>query len=113
MLEWHKLRKEQLASLELQTPDADTVIDELTNTLRLIEQGIGIYRYIHRMDMPDLEAERRCLKQLKAQLETAVAEFNRLWRIRNREGGLVASHKAMHKLLVQYEEHLAALDLSN
>ncbi|ANY71338.1 hypothetical protein BBD41_01355 [Paenibacillus ihbetae] len=108
ILDWLEKRKEQLERLDLQAPDANVITDELRNTLRLIEQAVGIHRYMCRIDMTGAEDERRCLIGLKADLETALDEFNRLWRIRNREGGLAASNTALYRLLAQYEEILTA-----
>ncbi|MBE9916140.1 family 20 glycosylhydrolase [Paenibacillus donghaensis] len=106
MQEWLHKRKEQLAQLDLQVEDAGIVRDELANTLRLIEQGMGIHRYVYRVDLPDSEAETELIAQLKGQLETAILEFKRLWLLRNREGGLEASTTALYNLLEQYEQRL-------
>ncbi|MFG1732120.1 family 20 glycosylhydrolase [Paenibacillus sp. 843] len=103
MLEWLKKRKEQLARLDLQIPDADVITDELRNTLRLIEQAVGIHRYMCRIGMSNEEDEFNFITDLESQLKQAIEEFNRLWRIRNREGGLAASNQAMYRLLDQYE----------
>lgn len=107
MQKWLKLRRDQLMKLELQIPDADTVTAELMNTLVLIEQAVGIHRYMHSIDICNKEDEAAHLTELKLQLETAIGEFNRLWRVRNREGGLAASNQALYRLLKQYEERLA------
>ncbi|QTH43177.1 family 20 glycosylhydrolase [Cohnella sp. LGH] len=105
---WLREREEELERLDLQGPDADLVRDELRNTLRLIEQGAGLHRYIFRQDLEGAAAEREWLERLQKQLETALSEFKRLWLARNREGGLSASTAAFAKLLAQYEEALQA-----
>lgn len=109
MMEWLLQRKEQHAKLKLRDPEAETVVDELTNTLRLIEQGIGLHRYLHRIDLPDQQAEIECLTELRAGMELAVREFVRLWCIRNREGGLESSTWTMKRLLDQYQERIEEL----
>ncbi|MBT2761368.1 family 20 glycosylhydrolase [Paenibacillus sp. ISL-20] len=103
ILEWLENRKEQLEKLDLQVPDADVLTDELRNTLRLIEQAVGIHRYMCRIDMTDAKDELNCIIDLESQLKLVIEEFNRLWRIRHREGGLATSTQAMYRLLDQYE----------
>ncbi|WP_372631587.1 family 20 glycosylhydrolase [Cohnella sp.] len=103
---WLKERQEELNRLELEGPDAAIVRDELANTLRLIEQGAGLHRYIYRQGLEGAAAEREWLERLREQLETALSEFKRLWLARNREGGLSSSAAAFSKLLAQYEEAL-------
>lgn len=109
MMEWLRQRKKQLGRLQLELPDAEVIIDELANTIQLIEQGAGLHRYVYNIDLPDAEVEIAWLEQLKAQLELTIAEFARLWRVRNREGGLARSIKALAALLQQYEEKLQVL----
>lgn len=111
MLEWLHERKQQLARLQIRTSEADVVLDELTNTLRIIEQGIGLHRYTHRIDLPDPKAEIECLTALVKLLDETIAEFDRLWLIRNREGGLASSHRALNHLKDQYQERLKELEL--
>jgi len=103
---WLKERGEEVGRLELEGPDADLLRDELTNTLRLIEQGAGIHRFVYRQELSGAEEEREWLRYLRDRLVTAKAEFERLWLARNREGGLTASAAAFGKLLGQYEEAL-------
>jgi len=109
MQEWLRQRKEELSLVQLDVPDAEVIMDELANTIRLVELGAGHHRYMYRIDLPDAEAEIAWLEHLKQQLEAAIAEFHRLWRIRNREGGLAASAKALYDLLGKYEERLREL----
>lgn len=110
MLEWLVQRKKQLARLRLRMTEANLVLDEWMNTLRIIEQGIGLHRYTHRIDLPDSKAEIEHLRALAKLLELTIAEFDRLWLIRNREGGLVTSHRALHQLQAQYQERLKELE---
>lgn len=107
MLEWLSARKEQLARLELRIPDAEIVVAELANAIRLIEQGIGLHRYIFRIEIGNEEEEHALLKQLHSSLKLTIDEFNRLWRVRNRESGLQNSTKALYTLLSQYDEKLS------
>ncbi|MGG4106041.1 family 20 glycosylhydrolase [Paenibacillus lautus] len=103
ILDWLEKRKEQLEKLDLQVHDADVITDELRNTLRLIEQAVGIHRYMCRIDMSYTQDEVNCIIDLQSQLKLVIEEFNRLWRIRNKEGGLTTSTRAMFTLLDQYE----------
>lgn len=104
MQEWLALRKEQLSKLELERPDAILTVAELENAIRLIEQGIGLHRLVHRVGLPDDNATSAWLKQLKSELEIAIAEFRRLWQVRNRKAGLDSSLEPLYKLLSQYDE---------
>ncbi|MFF2482074.1 family 20 glycosylhydrolase [Paenibacillus sp. NPDC058071] len=104
---WLSKRKEELAALQFERDDAELLMDELANTLLLIEQGAGIHRYIHKQDLSDAAEERAWLTKLRADLESALAEFQRLWLARNRSGGLQDSIVPLNKLLEQYKEQLA------
>lgn len=106
---WLRDRRQELERLDFSGKDADLLRDELANALRLIEQGAGLHRYIFRQDLQGETAEIEWLEWLRAQLKTTVAEFQRLWLARNREGGLKASAAAFDKLLRQYGERLREL----
>ncbi|MEK0315509.1 beta-N-acetylhexosaminidase [Cohnella sp. 56] len=106
LADWLAERREELARLELTGPDAEITIAELANTLRLIEQGAGLHRLIFKQELPDAEAERAWTAHLQSELSAALAEFERLWLLRNRAGGLAESVGALRKLHGQYEERL-------
>jgi hexosaminidase len=106
MKEWLVARRMEIEALELHGSDAALVKDELMNTLRLINQGAGIHRYIYLQELEDSRAEMDWLKHLYTELQITIDEFKRHWLARNREGGLTASTAAFHKLLHQYEEQL-------
>ncbi|ACT02260.1 beta-N-acetylhexosaminidase [Paenibacillus sp. JDR-2] len=106
MKDWFSERRKEMEALELFGADSVLVKDELLNTLRLIEQGAGLHRYIYQQELADPAAKLDWLKYLHAELHTAMDEFNRLWLVRNREGGLAESTAAFRKLLKQYEEQL-------
>ncbi|MFD2329217.1 family 20 glycosylhydrolase [Cohnella sp. GCM10020058] len=103
---WLSERERELEALALEGADADITRAELANALRLIGQGAGLHRYVFGQDLSDAESRRDWLVRLKAGLEEAIREFERLWRERNREGGLADSCGALRKLLSQYEERL-------
>lgn len=100
MMEWLEQRKAQFSQIDLAIPDCEIVKDELANTIRLIELGIGLHRVIHRIDISNGEEEAAWMDHLKAELKIAIAELERLWRERNREGGLSGSVKELSKLLM-------------
>ncbi|GGG62340.1 beta-N-acetylhexosaminidase [Paenibacillus radicis (ex Gao et al. 2016)] len=108
MLNWLSSRKQQLEQVQLNLPDANTVVEELKLSVALIEQGVGLHRCVYRIELPDDAAEQALVVQLKEQLEQTIHEFERLWLLRNRAGGLARSTKALYKLLGQYEEKLKA-----
>lgn len=110
MQEWIKQREKELGRVQLQIVDADTVVAELANAIRLIAHGSGLHRYIYRIELPDSEAEGQWLRKLKADLALIIEEFNRLWLQRNRKGGLSESNRNLYKLLGQYDERLRELE---
>jgi len=107
MADWLLQRREELHALQLESEDAELLKDELANTLLLIEQGVGLHRYIHRQDLHGDVEEQAWLKELHDGLEVMLAEFQRLWVARNRIGGLQESTVPFKKLLNQYKEQLA------
>lgn len=110
MLAWLAEREEDLAKLKLDDEaDGETAIAELANSIRLIRHASGLHRYIFRIGLEDAEAELAWLRLLKEELAVAIGEFERLWRLRNREGGLAASTANLYRLLGQYEERIAEL----
>jgi len=109
MAEWLQVRQTELEKLDLVGPDAEVLKDELANTLRLIEVGAGLHRYIYRQDLLNKKDEIVWLERLLELLETAIAEFERLWLVRNRKGGLANSRIAFDKLMGQLREYLHEL----
>ena len=106
MLAWLQKQKAMLEEIKLEIEDAQIVIDELKNTLRLIELGIGLHRFALGIDILDNENKKNFMVMEKNKLETVITEFERLWLLRNRKGGLSTSTKPLYKLLEQYEERL-------
>jgi len=106
---WLRARAEELNRLDLAGPDAALLKDELANALRLVELGAGLHRAVYLQDLPDRASELAWLERLRSLTELACAEFARLWRARNREGGLAASLAPFEKLLGQLEERLREL----
>src|SRR5699024_8147934 len=113
LLHWLQNQRETIKKLELDIPDSSTVKDELRNTLRLIELGMELHRYIFDIDIGDQDAEIAFITHWKHQLETAIAEFRRLWLIRNREGGLISSLGPLYKLLDQFKGRIEWLQTNN
>ncbi|RJE87727.1 hypothetical protein D3P07_15610 [Paenibacillus sp. 1011MAR3C5] len=110
MLAWLREQKETLGELRLKLDDAKIVSEELAHAISLIEHGSGLHRYIFGLELPDAAAEIAWLRKLHNELASILAEFDRLWLIRNRRGGLEASTRNLHRLLKQYEERLAELE---
>ncbi|QAY65794.1 beta-N-acetylhexosaminidase [Paenibacillus protaetiae] len=110
---WVRACQEEVLGLDLAGADADTVTDELLNTLRLIHHGARLHRYIHMQHSIDPQAEMLELGELQSELQTIGKEFERLWLARNREGGLASSTAAFRKLLQQYEERQRELHPHN
>lgn len=110
MLKWIEQRKLELDGVQLEIEDADTVVAELANAIRLIKQGSALHRLIFQIDLPDIDSEKSWIKKQKAELLVIIKEFDRLWLLRNRKGGLAASNSKLHKLLGQYDERLQELE---
>ncbi|MFF2890479.1 family 20 glycosylhydrolase [Paenibacillus sp. NPDC057967] len=110
MLAWLKEQKDAIGELRLKLGDAEIVSQELAHAISLIEHGSGLHRFIFGLELPDGEAELAWLRNLHSELASIIAEFDRLWLIRNRKGGLEASTRNLHKLLKQYEDRLAELE---
>jgi len=108
MADWLAQRRKELNALQLDSEDAQLLKDELSNTLLLIEQGVGLHRYIHRHDLDNEAEEKAFLKKQEQELEMAISEFKRLWLARNRSGGLKESIVPFENLLEQYKEKLTA-----
>lgn len=104
MVEWVKAMKLRMEELQLEAEDGEIVAAELKNTLRLIEQGISLHRYIHKIDLTD---ETEFLLNGIVELQHTINAYERIWLLRNREGGLSASTKRLYALLNQYKERLA------
>lgn len=112
MLAWLQEQKDEVGELRLKLGDANIVLDELVHALSIIEHGSGLHRFIFGLELPDGSAEHAWLRKLHSELASILAEFDRLWLLRNRKGGLEASTRNLHKLLRQYEERLAELEIA-
>src|SRR5699024_3361169 len=66
---WLDNRKKQLSKINLDSPDKNTVKEELENTLRLIEQGIWLHHYVYQIGIKDQNDEIKLLKKLESQLQ--------------------------------------------
>src|SRR5699024_8206169 len=97
MLVWLQRQKAMLEEITLDIEDAQIVIDELKNSLRLIELGIALHRFTFVIDIPENETEKifRLIEQ--SNLEIVVSELGRLWLLRNRKGGLSIRTKPLYK----------------
>src|SRR5699024_1545116 len=88
MLFWLQRQKVMLEKIKLDIEDAQIVIDELKNSLRLIELGIGLHRFTFGIDIPDNETEKNFMLIEKSKLEIVITELERLWLLLKRKGGL-------------------------
>src|SRR5699024_5334405 len=79
MLLWMHSQKVMIEEIKLDIEDSQIVIDELKNSLRLIELGIGLHRFTFGIDIPDNETEKNFMLIEKSKLEIVISEFERLW----------------------------------
>src|SRR5699024_10188702 len=93
MLVWLQRQKAMLEEITLDIEDAEIVIDELKNSIRLIELGIALHRFTFGIDIPDNETEKNFMLIEKNKLEIVISQFERLWLLRNRKDGLSISTK--------------------
>src|SRR5699024_2640959 len=75
MLAWLQKQKAMLEEIKLEIEDEQIVIDELKNTLRLIELGIGLHRFALGIDILDNENKKNFMVMEKNKLETVITEF--------------------------------------
>jgi hypothetical protein len=94
-----------LSKAQMANPDAKLVTAEIRNDAALIRHAclldIARIKAGGKVDPAKLPLETR--RELAADLKKNMAEFQRLWRLRNREGGLAESITRMQHLLEQYE----------
>ncbi|MFB9755244.1 family 20 glycosylhydrolase [Paenibacillus hodogayensis] len=110
LIEWLERMSLRLKEVRMSVEDANTVAAELENTIRLIEQGVGLHRYMYRIGLQDVTAEKAFLQEIIDKLRKTIAEYERLWHMRNRAGGLLSSMQSFRTLLKQYEDELGRLE---
>lgn len=87
--------------LRPQCDDAALVRDELKLTLAVLDHAIRRLRHMH-LDARS-PARRRGAKVLAKQIRTIMSEHQRIWRLRNRPGGLIASLGYYRTNLSEYD----------
>jgi len=93
-----------LPRTNIQRPDAQQIIDELTNAAALLKHAcrLGIARLEAKEGkIGNIPEEKR--KELAQDLKRLLAEHQRLWLLRSRQGGLTDSVAGMEKLLKAYQ----------
>ena len=91
---------------KMSSPDSQQIIDELSNAAALL-------RHACRMAIARLEADggrvedipTNIRNELTRDLQNIIKEHKRLWLLRNRQGGLSDSVKAMENLLGLYQRN--------
>jgi hexosaminidase len=95
----------QLNQARMGHSDSQLVLDEFRNGIALARHAchLGIARLeAGRVEVPQLSSEARAV--LARELEPTIAEFKRLWLIRNRPGGLQDSAGRFESLLASYKQ---------
>ncbi len=101
--------EEQLDRARMGRGDAALIAEEYRNTIRLISHGADLMTYIITEEHLAREEKEGMLRRMSAELVEFIDGFERLWRGRNREGGLGRSTRRFHQLLGQYADRLARL----
>jgi len=91
---------------EMDRPDAQQIIDEVANAATLLRHACSLA--IARLQTPDGKISsipENTRKQLATDLEHIISQHERLWLLRNREGGLKDSAARMERMLKLYRSN--------
>jgi N-acetyl-beta-hexosaminidase len=89
---------------DLKNENAELIIEEYNNTINLLRHGVTLIEFI--MNEDELDSNERVEKiiNLEADITNFIDNYKRLWRERNREGGLNRSIAQFLKIQKQYGE---------
>jgi hexosaminidase len=110
LLLYLKNLEDSLALADMQVPDAQLVMDEYTNAIRMIRMGAHLKNYImirNEMELLDRLAQ---LREMKLMLAKIIEEHERLWLARNRPGGLPRSEQVLVNLQQGIDNEIALLN---
>ncbi len=91
----------QLGDEQMQRPDADLIRREYANTVRM--QWHAARRGQMALLPMDSDERKRLCKELQKDMEKILAEYEALWLVRNRPGGLEDSMQVLRERLDEYQ----------
>lgn len=104
-----KASSEKLERVQMSCRDANLVTDELENTIRLLGHGADLIYFIEHEHEMDYDIKQAKIKNLSDGLSEIIDIYTRLWKARNREGGLERSIRQFFVLKKQYSDKLNQL----
>lgn len=88
ILEYTTILGERLQNTRMQRDDAELVINEMVNAIRMIRLGALTRHYVQWMREYNASEKLELLTEMKELVEMIIPEHERLWLERNRSGGL-------------------------
>jgi hypothetical protein len=88
-----------LGAARMQRPDAALIVEEFENTARLMRHACRRGEWLLEREHGDTAATRRALD---ADLRDVIREYERIWLLRNRPGGLADSAGRLQKARADY-----------
>ena len=104
------LLKEMLIDSDMDRSDANLIIDEFANAVRMIHLGAMTKQYILNKREYSTQQNIELLQKMAGVNNTVISEHERLWLARNRSGGLDRSLQALHDLNDQIERELVIMN---
>jgi hexosaminidase len=99
-----------LLKCQLNTADGQIVKDEYFNTIHLIRTGVMLQYYIEKRAGMDAETEKSTLLSIKESCIKYLDENQRLWLLRNKQGGYERSIQPLMNLIIQIDNRLSVLE---
>jgi len=100
---------ESIGQSQMKCREASLIVGEYLNTIRLLSNGADLMDYIQREDSLDRQEKEDMLQKLSMVLGEFIGNYEKLWRMRNREGGLKQSMQQFFILQKQYADKVAQL----
>ena len=88
IIDYTTILSERLQNTRMQRADAELVIDEMANAIRMIQLGALTRHYADWMREYSPAEKLALLTEMKELAEIMISEHERLWLVRNRSGGL-------------------------
>ena len=106
IIDYTTLLSERLQDTQMQRADAELVIDEMANAIRMIQLGALTRHYADWMREYSPAEKLALLTEMKELAEIMISEHERLWLARNRSGGLDRSLNGFIELQSSIESEI-------
>jgi hexosaminidase len=104
------VKEATLLKCQLNTVDGQIVKDEYINTIHLIRTGAMLQYYIEKRAEMDTGTEKSTLLSIKESCIKYLNENQRLWLLRNKQGGYERSIQPLGNLITQIDNRLSVLE---